>query len=191
MDQQEEWRTVVGFPGYEVSSMGRVRSIARMIPCARNQSLRTLMHGRIRALSLGSNGYLILGLYHEKRAVMARVHRLVCEAFHGLSAPGMQVNHKNGIKTDNRAENLEWVTSSDNLKHAFRVLMRRPSNGSATYKGERHVRSRRFDLELVAQLFAQGMTTKEVAARIGASKDTALLLKRGEHWTQRTEARSA
>jgi hypothetical protein len=53
------------------------------------------------------------------------VHRLVCEAFHGEAA-GRQTNHLNGVKTDNRAVNLEWCTGSENVRHAIRLGLAKP-----------------------------------------------------------------
>ena len=50
------------------------------------------------------------------------IHRLVLDAFVGEKLKGMQCNHKNGIKTDNKLENLEWVTPSQNRKHAYHLL---------------------------------------------------------------------
>lgn len=67
-------------------------------------------------------GYNYVALTINNKKVKKKVHRMVCETFleNPLNKP--QVNHKNGIKTDNRLSNLEWVTPRENLLHLFRVL---------------------------------------------------------------------
>lgn len=85
--------------------------------------------GKLRVLkpAINKSGYLNTVLLDDSgkyRPVL--VHRVVCSAYIGEVPQGMEVNHKNGIKTDNRPENLEYVTRSENLKHAFRIGLEKP-----------------------------------------------------------------
>lgn len=75
-------------------------------------------------------GYLVVSLRREKRR-QYRVHRLVAQAFIQNSKNLPDVNHKNGVKTDNRSRNLEWCTSSFNIRHAIRTGLR-------DHRGERN-----------------------------------------------------
>ena len=74
-----------------------------------------------------NNGYLRVGLHKNNRQFQKNVHRLVAETFIPNLDNKPQINHKNGMRNDNRVSNLEWVTSAENIKHAFKVLHRKGS----------------------------------------------------------------
>jgi hypothetical protein len=95
---------------YEASSDGRVRSVGRQVQFGDNRRFSPS-----RELKLTSNGAYLT--FSPGRGMRARVHRFICEAFHGLAkGPGIEVRHLNGNKLDNRAENLCWGTRSENNK---------------------------------------------------------------------------
>ena len=98
----------VPYTRYEVSNQGRVRNALT------DQVLRPRKQ---------RNGYLRVVLYYKGLGKECYIHNLVATAFVEGWREGLQVNHKNGVKTDNRAENLEWVTSSENHQHAHDVLL--------------------------------------------------------------------
>ena len=112
----EVWRAVKGHPNYKVSSLGRVKSLARK---RRVKNGYYCMAGeRILRPAINCNGYQHLSLDGKDH----RVHRIVASAFIENPNNYRDVNHKNGIKTDNRVENLEWVSHSDNEIHKIYTL---------------------------------------------------------------------
>lgn len=118
MPEKEIWKPVVGFEGcYEISNMGRLKGVARWITDSKGRS-RFLDGGIISLYVCKNNGYKMRGLSKNGERKYATIHRLVAEAF-VPKVPGKEyINHKNGVKTDNRAENLEWTDKRGNALHA-------------------------------------------------------------------------
>lgn len=116
--QNEEWRPIVGFEEhYEVSNYGDVRSKDRIVE--RSKTGDCFKAGKIRTQYVTPKGYCRLQLQSGENRRNALVHVLVAEAFLPNPENKPEVNHKNGEKTDNRVSNLEWVTNSENLLHAY------------------------------------------------------------------------
>ncbi len=80
--------------------------------------------GRVLRPMTITGGYYMVHLRKDGLTVPCKIHRLVAEAFIGPAPEGLQVNHRDGVKTNNRAENLEWVTRSENMQHAYAMGLR-------------------------------------------------------------------
>lgn len=159
----ENWKPVVGYEGwYDVSDQGRVRRAST---------------GRIRRLAKDKDGYNRVVLHKENISCTCKVHRLVLTAFNGLPLEGQECNHKNGIKTDNYPENLEWLTHRNNMLHSRRVLGRCVGElqGQAKLKNQ--------DIPVIKRLLVEGrLTQRKIAEMFGVCQATIKDIKFGRHW---------
>lgn len=112
--QSEDWRAVVGDPGYQVSSLGRVRSLDRVI--TRRNGVRLTLRGTMLKPQLKRDGHLKVEIGSRTR----QVHALVLEAFVGPCPDGMEGCHGDGNPVDNRLANLRWDTRGNNMLDASR-----------------------------------------------------------------------
>lgn len=116
----EMWVDIVGYEGlYKVSNMGRVKTMER--PDLETGYGNYYRESLIRKQNLGTSQYPSLILFRDKRRRPRMVHRIVAEHFLPNPENKRCVNHKNGIKTDNRLDNLEWMTHSENSYHKFQI----------------------------------------------------------------------
>ncbi len=156
----EEWRAIPGYEGlYEVSNSGSVRSVKRLM-----------------ALS-PARGYLTVELWKNKEGRRFTVHRLVMMAFTGPRPDGLQINHLNGVKTDNRWVNLEYCTASENKKHACRTGLQK--NFGIHHSQHKLVDS---DVRLIRNMISEGIPQNQIAAHFKVNQGTISFIKTGRLW---------
>jgi hypothetical protein len=142
----EKWREI-DFGKYMVSSKGRVINLSEH-------------HGAKLFVKTRPNnrGYVEAGLCAENKKRYFLVHRLMAKAFLNKQKHHTEVNHLNGIKNDNRLENLEWTTRSANELHRARVLKK----GIGTLNGNSKLTKE--DVLEIRELYKNGVSRKEIAA---------------------------
>lgn len=120
---QEIWKDVVGYEGlYQVSNLGKVYS---------------LISNKIIAFSKKPKGYLIVHLYKNGVDKSKHIHRLVAEAFIPNPNNYPEVNHLDGIKTNNCIDNLEWCTKKQNMEHASKNNLVSRLYGADNYRSKK------------------------------------------------------
>ena len=127
----EIWKDIEGYQGhYQVSNFGRVKSLARLRKYKSNGLSKH--KGLILIPSITRKGYYSVGLSKDSKRKTFKVHRLVALAFIPNPENKPQVNHDNGIKTDNHVDNLEWNTGSENVVHSLKHLKCKRASGEKT-----------------------------------------------------------
>jgi hypothetical protein len=162
----EQWKPVAGFDDlYEISSLGRVRSLGRNI---------RLWHGGIHARKgrvlrnrYTKDGYDIVALSRDGKQHNTSVHRLVATAFVPNPADKPCVNHIDGNPSNNAAANLEWVTYSENTIHAYRTGLQYVPSGERS----RMAKLSDNDVRRIRELTASGLTSRAVAKMFGVSRN--------------------
>lgn len=143
-NNKQVWVGIPEWSGlYEATEQGDIRSVVRVLtrthPKNPHRTQTRAYGGRVLAQKTNRNGYREVSLWANNTIRTLRVHRLIAATF--LPPPinvTMDVNHKNGDRSDNRVCNLEWVTRSENHLHAYRVLGRTTVAGKpcAQYVGK-------------------------------------------------------
>jgi hypothetical protein len=114
----EVWKDIQGYEGlYQVSNLGRVKSLEKSIP---HLGYYRKVKEKVLSGTMSNYGYLVYKLGGKIKGKKIYGHRLVAQTFLPNNENKPFVNHINGIKTDNRIENLEWCTQLENVDHAYK-----------------------------------------------------------------------
>ena len=120
MNKKEVWKDVVGYEGlYQVSNLGRVKSIDRLIN-GRYAGHKTKAKGQLLNTFTNKTCYVRVALNINQKVNKFSVHRLVAQAFIPNPDNKPQVNHKDETQGNNNVNNLEWVTASENVNYGTR-----------------------------------------------------------------------
>jgi hypothetical protein len=174
----EVWKDVKGYEGvYKISNFGRIRSLDRIV--VQKDGREVPYKGKIRIPSLCVHGYFKISIQTKGFRKFVGVHRLVAKAFIPNPENLPFVNHKNGVKTDNRLENLEWCTASYNTQHAYDL--------GITYapKGENHPKSKLTDNDIlfISELYkTKSFTQKEIGVIFNVNHSLISRVVRNKRW---------
>ena len=167
--EEERWRKAVGYEGwYDVSDWGRVKRV---------KAASGTQVGRILKTPIDDHGYQQVNLYKNGKNHSVKVQRLVTDAFIGPCPEGLQRNHIDGDKTNNHVENLEYVTTRENLRHARMtglMAVRGEDNGSSKLTEEKvhDIRRRLLNKE----------QHKSIADSLGVSVSAINAVSSGQNW---------
>lgn len=178
----EEWRAVAGYEGYyEVSGLGRVRSLPRSVRARSKKGLwfQRPLRGKVLATPTLSAGYPMVTLSQRGKVKGRSVHSLVCEAFHGPRPEGWVCAHRDGNALNNTPANLRWTTYRENNVED-RIRHGRMPRGTA------HYAATLTEDTVVAILLADGRHI-DIAARFGTTIHIVHDIKRRKTWRHVTD----
>lgn len=133
----EEWRAINGYENiYEVSTFGRIKTLSRqrILNTPKGYGTKYMSNEKILKQSKSTFGYPVVVLRKKNKPKTIFVHVLVGETFIPNPESKPVINHKKGIKTDNRIHQLEWNTHSENVQHAFKIGLKKAPKGDDHYR---------------------------------------------------------
>ena len=171
----EIWKPIPGWDGYEVSDLGRVRSMARIVTRidSRLGLVRQPVHERIRKPAQHPDGHLTMSLCQDGAQRTMQVHQLVLISFVGDPEPGQECRHLDGDPANNALYNLRWGTSAENSADSIR-------HGTSNI-GERHGLAKLTDADVIA-IRASARTNRELAEIHSVGKTTVSNIRLRKSW---------
>lgn len=150
---KEIWKDIHGYNGiYQVSNFGRIRSNGFEFKQKVSNGIEVKRYAlpKILSQSYTVEGYLVVTLLKDRKAKQYKVHRIIADAFIPNPENKPVINHINGVKDDNRLENLEWVTVKENTQHAH-------STGLCGRNGKSKFVARLNEDGSIAEVFESGL----------------------------------
>lgn len=157
----EIWKDIEGYENkYQISNLGKVRSLID------NKGNERIV---IKTTKEQNNGYLYVNLWKNSKMKSKKIHRLVAEAFLDNPQNKPQVNHIDGNKENNCVDNLEWISASDNCKHAYNSGLSNPiKNLPKDLKGKNNPKAKKIvQLDVNNNLIKEWETIKEAKETLG------------------------
>lgn len=167
---KEEWKVIEGYENYAVSSLGRIKRLT---------SNNNAVAGKVLKTFIATTGYPMVNLIGENGRKMLSVHRLVAKAFIPKLPGCEEVNHIDSCRSNNAAENLEWVTASGNRLHAYR-------HGGLTAKGAKNGYSKLTEIAVLEIRSHPSLTRdmqEKLSAKFGVSMATIRDVAARRTWT--------
>jgi DNA-binding NarL/FixJ family response regulator len=158
---EEIWKDVPGWEGiYQISNLSRIR-------CIRVTYFEGDDFGDCIRVTLSDN----------ERKERHPIHRLVAQAFIGIPAENLVVNHKDGNKRNNRVDNLEWVTQSENMKHALRTGLKKILRGEEINK-----KLTTANVIQILELIKNGISNMDIATQFNVSHTMISQIRNNHVW---------
>lgn len=170
----ERWKPVLGFEDcYSISDRGR---------CARTSTFGGRPKWKLLAQRIKTGGYATFHLCKEGQRTDPLAHRLVWEAFNGPIPDGLEINHKNSVRADNRLANLELLTRSGNCAYGFRVNGRPAPNNPSPGSRNGSAKLSESDIPKIFAMARKGKYQYEIAEHFGVSQPAIGRILRGTGW---------
>lgn len=146
---REVWKDIEGYEGYyQVSSFGNVKSLQRL-----RYNSNAVLSERLLKATLNSDKYYCVKLYKNGKKTSYKVHELVANAFVIGKKEKLQINHIDGVKTNNFHLNLEWVTPKENAQHAFENRLNKTKKYFVDNEVLRYLKGKGFTNKQIGNLY--------------------------------------